>query len=355
MNYYLLCFVIVLLYLIFSYMCGDLFLRLFPSRESSISYRILLGFFCYFLLFQLAALPLKLTLQPLSLLTKVWCVILLAVTVLFLFVNRKSFPDKCSYCKTLLREQKWLLCILLLLVIFQILLVNFNGETYALWDQSYYIGDVSSSVYTNTLGQYDPYTGKLLKKLHTEYLLETYQNHSAVLCQLFGIAPLIETRTAESSLIVILANLVNYQLGLQLFANSRKKSTLLVFFLFWLNLFSYNLYTSAEFLFFRSFEGKTILACLIMPMVCLLFLKIAKEHTDRHHWIDLFLVVFASFGLNMSSVYMLPFELSICLIPLGFYKKSFSVWLRYVLCLIPCILYGAAYLVTKYSLFIYTS
>ena len=354
MNYYLICLEIIFLYLIFSYMLGDLFLQLSNRQEQSVSYRILIGFFCYFFLFQIVALPLKMTLQPLSLLTKLWLFVLVSIGALFLIFRRKSLRNRAAYCKMLLSKHGWTLLILVFLVLFQLILVNYNGETYALWDQSYYIGDVSSSVYTNSISQYDPYTGALLKKLNVEYLLETYQNHSAVLCQLFGLPALIETRTAEASLMVLMANLVSYQFGLHFFANNRKKAAFLVFFLSWLNLFSFNLFTSAEFLFFRAFEGKTILACIILPMVFLLFLKISRDHEKNSHWIELFLVVFSSFGLNMSCIYMLPFELSICLLPLGFTKKSFSIWIRYGICLLPCVLYGAAYLVTRHSFFIYT-
>lgn len=354
MNNLLLCFIIVILYLLFSYMLGDLFLHICSSKESSISYRILLGFFCYFFLFQIVALPLKFTLQPLSLLATIWCIFLVVSTILYFVLHGKYFKNVQKSSKETPLKEKLFLFFLFILIIIQLCLINYNGETYALWDQSYYIGDISSSVYTNTISQYDPYTGALLKKLSTEYLLETYQNHSAVLCYLTKIAPLIETRTAEASLIVILANLIYYQFGLQLFNHSRKKSVLLVFFLFWLNLFSFNLFTSAEFLFFRPFEGKTILACLIMPMVFLQFIKITKNHSSRNNWIELFIIIFSSFGLNMSAIYMLPFELSICLIPLGLYKKSISIWKRYVICLIPCILYGAAYLVTKHLFFLYT-
>lgn len=220
MNYYLLCFGIILFYLMISYILGDLFLYIISSKEQSVTYRILLGFFCYFLLFQIIAIPLKLTLQPLSLLTRIWWILILAVLLLFSLLRRKSFPEQASYLKNLLTKQKWPLLTLVLLILIQLILVNYNGETYALWDQSYYIGDVSASVYTNTISQYDPYTGALLKKLNAEYLLETYQNHSAVLCQLLRIPPLIETRTAESSLMVILANLIYYQLGLELFGKN---------------------------------------------------------------------------------------------------------------------------------------
>ena len=54
---YLLCTGMILLYLIFSYMLGDLFLSFTKSQETSLSYRIILGFFLFFLLFQADHLP----------------------------------------------------------------------------------------------------------------------------------------------------------------------------------------------------------------------------------------------------------------------------------------------------------
>lgn len=354
MIYYLICMGIVAFYLMFCYMLGDLSLRLIGSETKSVSYRLLLGFFCYFLLFHLACLPLKSTLQPLSLLTIIWCVMLAAVTAAFFTLQRKPLKEKLSGCRAFFRKQNLPLLFLFLIILAQLVMVQSNKETYALWDQAYYIGDINTSVYTNTISQYDPYTGILLKKLDSEYLLETYQNHSAVLCQLLGLAPLIETRVAETSLVVILANLIYYQFGMEFFSCSRKKSVLLALFLSWLNLFSFNLVTSAEFLYFRAFEGKTILACIIMPMAFLQFLKLVKDHSCRAYWMELFLVICGSFGLNMSAIYMLPFELSICLVPLAFTKRSFSILARYLACLLPCLLYGAGYLAVKYLFNIYT-
>ena len=96
--------VIILLYLIFSYMLGDLFLSFTKSQETSLSYRIILGFFLFFLLFQAAALPLKFTLQPLSLLAKLWCFLLAVTALLYFLRNRKILKEKWNQRKELLSE-----------------------------------------------------------------------------------------------------------------------------------------------------------------------------------------------------------------------------------------------------------
>ena len=102
---------------------------------------------------------------------------------------------------------------LLILIAAQVLLFNLNDETYAIWDQSYYLGDTATSLYTNTLSQYNPYTGKLLDYLNPEYLLETYQNHGAVMCQLLHLHPMVENMTVMASVVIILYQCIMYEIG----------------------------------------------------------------------------------------------------------------------------------------------
>ena len=115
-------------------------------------------------------------------------------------------------------------------------------------------------MYTNTLSQYNPYTGKLLDYLNPEYLLETYQNHGAVMCQLLHLHPMVENMTVMASVVIILYQCIMYEIGRFLFHGNRAKSTLMLAFLWLLNFFSFNLFTAAEFLIIRPSEGKTILA-----------------------------------------------------------------------------------------------
>jgi hypothetical protein len=248
------------------------------------------------------------------------------------------------------RRTRAALLILLAAALIQTVWFNFNDETYALWDQAYYIGDTASSVYTDTISQYNPYTGHQLEVLNQEYLLETYQNHSAVMCQLFGVHPLIEIRTVMTSVVILLYQLIFYEIGMVLFKRDRLKSAVMVCFLFLLNVFSYNLFTAGEFLIIRPFEGKTILAVLIIPCLLWLFLRTASDPFNRICWYHTFLVILGSFGLNMSSIFMIPFEISAFYIPLAIRKKKLSIFLGYLALLIPCIVFTAAYLITKHRI-----
>lgn len=345
----------ILLYLFLYYATGSLVTRKVPARNWSLPLTMILGFFVLHFIFFVITIPLKITLQPLSLLSGIWAAVLVLITVIFVITERKYWREKTSALRSAWSgKEKYITIALLLLILLQVILVNLNDETYAIWDQSYYLGDSATSLYTNTISQYNPYTGNRLAHLNSEYLLETYQNHTSVMCQLLHIHPMVENLTIMASAVVILYHLIVWEIGKFFFKENRIKNLLFLFFVTLLNYFSYNLYTAAEFLIIRPSEGKTILAVLIIPTLFYLFLKTIEDTSSKTWWVCSFLVICGSFGLNMSSIFMIPFELSALYLPYALHKKKFSVVVRYVILLLPCILVAAAYLLTKNTLLIYT-
>ena len=346
---------VLFLYFFFYYAFGALVVRLFPTSDFSFARTTVLGFFVYYFLFTVLALPMKMLLWPLSRLSTVWGVALLVITVLFFITERRDLGARFAQIKVLFSgRQKYATIAFLLVIAVQVLYFNLNDETYAIWDQSYYLGDTATSLYTNTLSQYNPYTGKILDYLNPEYLLETYQNHGAVMCQLLHLHPMVETLTVMASAVIILYQLIMYEIGRFLFHGNRAKSTLMLAFLCLLNCFSFNLFTAAEFLIIRPSEGKTILAVLIIPALLYCFLKTIPNPDGKTWWIYSFLVILGSFGLNMSSIFMIPFELTAFYLPLALHKKQLKIVVRYVILLLPCLFMAALYLLTKNHILIYT-
>lgn len=346
---------VLLLYFFFYYAFGALAVRLVPASDFSFARTTILGFFVYHFLFTVLALPMKVLLWPLSRLSAVWAIVLILVSILFFITERKDFGSRLACLRSLFTgQQKYSTCVLLILIAAQVLLFNLNDETYAIWDQSYYLGDTATSLYTNTLSQYNPYTGKLLDYLNPEYLLETYQNHGAVMCQLLHLHPMVENMTVMASVVIILYQCIMYEIGRFLFHGSRAKSTLMLAFLWLLNFFSFNLFTAAEFLIIRPSEGKTILAVLIIPALLYCFLKTLLNPEGKTWWVYSFLVILGSFGLNMSSIFMIPFELTAFYLPLALHKKQLRIVVRYVILILPCMLMAALYMLTKNHILIYT-
>ena len=101
MNQILLIAVGILLYLFLYYAVGTLVTKLIPAADFSIARTFLLGFFSYFFLFSLVALPMKVLLLPLSLLAHVWLAVLILIVFLFFFSVRRQFHDILRFWKDL--------------------------------------------------------------------------------------------------------------------------------------------------------------------------------------------------------------------------------------------------------------
>lgn len=111
-------------------------------------------------------------------------------------------------------------------VLLQCLIVIFYEDTTV--DAAYYVGTVSTSVYTDTLGRYNPFNGAIQKAFQARYVFSAYPMHNAVWCRLLGIHPIVQAKQVMSCMNVVTANLIIYQIGKRLFDGNRKKADLML-------------------------------------------------------------------------------------------------------------------------------
>lgn len=268
-------FLLLLLQAFFFFSFGSLICHLINKKAESFSLSMILGFLSFFSLFELTALPLTLLKQPLSRLSLVWMLFTGCVLAVSVILCHRDWLRMLLGLKDKLRAHSWLLLLLAGCFLLQMVMVYTHGYQGA--DSSYYVGKVSTDVYTNSLGIFDPYTGNPLSRFNIRYLFSCFPDYNAVICQVFRMPALFQARTIIPLLVVVIANLVYYRIGLLLFKEDRKKSSLLVFFVFLINEYSQTIYTPATFLFTRSYEGKSILANVILPVILYGLLSLWKE------------------------------------------------------------------------------
>ncbi len=289
-------------YLVLYTLFGQAFISLFKIKTKSLIFTTIIGFFVYYSVFQICALPLKITLSPLSRLSLVWVIVVIAVSILTIKFSGKELLIKLNNFKNTFLKNKLALIAIFAIVALQLIVIESNWFPGSTWDTSFYIGEITSSVQTNTIEQYDPYTGQILDYLNDSYLLENYEMHSAVVCQLFGIHPLIEVRTVMTCVVLLISNGIFYKIAESFFGEKYYRSAVMMFFIAIINAFNVSMYQPSSFLFNRTYEGKTILGVIIIPMVTYLFIKFVQEESAKHVFTSLFVVNFAAFCLNMSFV-----------------------------------------------------
>ena len=317
---------------------GQAFLSLFRVKTKSLVFTTLIGFFVYYAVFQIFALPLKIKLARLSTLSVLWIVAVVSITLITLVFSRKDLILKLKDFKNNIVNNKLAIFFIIAIIVVQLLIIESNWAPGSPWDASFYIGEITSSIETNTIEQYDAYKGSILYQLNPSYLIENYEMHSAVICQITGMHPLIEVKTVMTAVIILLFNGIVFKTVNVLFKDSYYKTAIAMLFIMVINLCNVSVYSGSSFYFNRTYEGKTILACIILSMVFCLLVTFVMGEKQKEIWPSLFIVNFAAFCLNASAVFVLSTALFVFFVPALIYKRKLSNLIGFVLSLSPCIL-----------------
>jgi len=317
------------------------------KNDTSFSYTKswLIGFFAYHVVFQIIAVPIMFLQYPLSLLTRIWTVIV-AVVILFALLRfgKLWFQTGGIRLKGLFGVD-WIQWIPILVTGASVVLVSVIYVSF--WDATYYVGQVSFSVYTNTINQIDPLSGDWLKVFDLKHCLATYHVNDAVVCQMFGIAPLIETKTVMVAVIAWLTNMLHYRLGCRLFRDAKEAVAIFMLLTLVLNLFTYSAYTASSFFMYRTYEGKAITANLSIPFVIGLLLKLYGEGESRELWQQLLLVAWGSVAVASSAMFLVPAAMAAGIIPYLVWKKRPSMLFKLAMVALPSMTVFACYLLGR--------
>ena len=312
---------------------------------------ICIGFFFYFSLFQVLAEFMIFTRQKLHVLGMAWLLILVLLLLLSSCMIRKEKKDRRqtgAAAVTAVRPERavrLLTALMAAAVVCECLTAVLMQRNIG-WDFAYYIGNITTSVDTDTMYLYDGSSGLLRETMELRYALSSFYMNTAWISQLTRIPALLLQKYVTGVLCVLLANAVVYSFAMEVFRRDRKKSAALVTLTILLNLF-WDVYdTAGQFLMLRGYEAKAYCACVVLPMILYLLYRIWRNDRDRGVWAELFLTAFASVAVSMSSIVIAPVLITIMLLAHMLVEKSRDLVLirRAVVCLLPNICYLIVYL-----------
>lgn len=345
--------------LLFLYYVFGQILFFLTGGETDHALCLLTGVFVYHILFQAEALPLVFLLQPLKILSVLWMGTILLAVVLWIYLRHRHRKG------ILPRPQKpesspWLLAVLVAAVGIQIYYIITNE--YLGWDTSYYVGTIGTSVFRNSMYQFDSETGLRAETLDLRYALSSFYLHGAVWCQVLPVRAIYFAKVVQGGTLAVLSNLVIYEMGLFLFRAKRYRGRLterqirdgaavMVIAAVFLNFFYKTIYTTSDFLLNRALEAKGYCANLILPLLFLLGLSLWKDSRDKTKKIMFFLTALGSVAVSMSALVIVPALITIVMIPVLFQERSWASVRFYILCMLPNTVYLVIYLLYLKGIF----
>ena len=263
---------------IIQFMLAIFWLILLPliiGHNGNFFFSYILGWIKMFALFQLIAIPCIFLYIKLNIVIIIWSILVFLWFSYYILVYRKNL-----YKKLLKNCKKWrptcLGVVAFLLILTQLLATN--ALTHADDDDSFYVSTAVTADYTNTMYVYVGDTGNPYEKFPSRYVFSPFPIYTAMIARLIQVHPTILAHTIFPFFLISMSYMLYYLLALEIFRQDKRKAGLCIILLCILNSWgNISVYTAASFLLFRSWQGKAVLANIIIPFLIYLLTKEYKR------------------------------------------------------------------------------
>lgn len=319
-------------------------------QERNIGFMWIAGYILFFALFQIVAVPVIIRRGSFTTLVRLFgclsAVCGVAGSIIWLLKGRKKPGLQ-------ILQQKRGKAEYLLWALFGVgLLVQLAAEVFLAFgdgDDAYYVATSTVTVQTDTMYLQLPYTGGSTR-LDIRHCLAPFPILVAFLSKVSGLHPAVVSHVVMPLLLIPLTYCIYGMLGSRMLAGKRKYLPVFLIFaeilVVWGN---YSPYTAETFLMIRSWQGKAVLANIIIPAAFLLLYMIGerlaeKKRIEKGLWLLLFMAVESASlcstqGCILLSTLLGCFDICILLV----YKK-WKPFFMSLLCLIPAAVYAGMYL-----------
>lgn len=159
-------------------------------------------------------------------------------------------------------------------------------------DDAYYVATTETSVSTDSIMQYDPYTGNAYKKPPARYLLSPFPIYQAVLARLTGISPVVLAHTMIPLAMIPLGYMVYWLLSVWIWPGRdiqacKRRCTFLLFVSLVIACSGYSVFSQGMFFLIRIWQGKAVLAGIFLPLTLYWCLRMQG---DELTWMDFMLM-----------------------------------------------------------------
>lgn len=321
-------------------------------KDKSIFLNLLVGYFLEFGVLQIIAVPMIfLKLKYLSL-VYTWFSLIIIMFIISLILNFKDIKAKITDFvknfdfKKVFVKSNIIVFIAVFLIFVQliasIILTHNDG------DDAFYIGTAVTSIYNNNMYRVSPENGYYYGKMPARYMLSPFPMYIAIISSIVNTSPLIIAHTILQPIFILLTYCIYAIIAERLFEKDKKDVSLFLIFLSIVFIFgNVSRRTNFTVLFLRMWQGKAILANIILPSLWLAFSYCAKEKDKFVDWIFVFLIILSACLTSEMGLAVAPLALMMLAFVFSIKDKKIDYIWKSLICTIPCIVYLVIYILIK--------
>ena len=296
--------------------------------------------------FQLMALAVFFMGMPLHILSACYLIFMALLTVAALIWKHKMLLRG---VQSVLKqgESCWPLWIAIALIVMQTLVCGVFMHMDQ--DDAFYVGTAVTSVSTDSIFEYNCYTGMKYTVLPSRYILSPFPIFLAVLSQISGIHATVIAHTFFPFLLIPVSYYVYWMIGKCLFPKSREQAAVFLLLTSVVQMFSYySVYTAGTFLLLRIWQGKAVLANILLPAIFCFGLSLWREERNTFaDWMFLGTLTTASCLVSTMGFMLAPIMVGITGILCALKQKRFSILVKAACCCVPNVIFSVIYVIIR--------
>ncbi len=335
--------ILTLFWLVFlPFACGTLLLTVTKRKTMCFSLCMLCGYLVMFSVCEICFVPLILMKQPFHTAAYAMAGILCILALVSVFFCRKNllFLLKDTYYE--LRSQSPLFYAALILILIQIFAYVFFMTIDQ--DDAFFVATAADAIQYDTMYQVEPYIGYRAYVLPYRYVLSPMPMFYAFLAKFTGFHAAVIAHTVLPVFLVSTAYMVYYLIAEQLFHGKKDSVGLFLVLLSVIHISSYySVYTQGTFLLTRIWQGKAILAAILLPF---LFYNCFMQHLperEKGGWAVCLLTVLSCCMVSSMGIVLAPILCGLFAVLFGVFGRNWRYLLGSIICVLPSLVLALIY------------
>jgi hypothetical protein len=274
--------------------------------KADIGFQIVIGLIGYMAVFHVIAIPFIIFELRFDVLYCIFMGVVAFVSVLSikrLWGSRKEMVLQLKQLGAGFLEHRWLWCIVIACIVYQMVMSGLL-EHYSS-DDSFYVTVTNTVIGRNRVSDCDPILGSDQFVFDSAHKLVSYEILLAVICKTVNINAALLCHTLLNFFFIPLAYYMVYRIGRLL---KVKNPVLFVLICSILNLFGgRSSYLQGTFLLMKIWQGKSVLATIILPAVFCIFLEfLDRKEIQKRDVVRLIGILYAGMCCTCVGVYLIP-------------------------------------------------
>lgn len=328
------------------FLCGTVIMGFMHTKNRSVAGMYASGWFVMFALFEVVAVPFIITKRSFHLMADVYTVVVLLVALVGAFFVKRVWVSMGEQATN--REKSSRLCkigylVVGVLVIVQMLFLVFHQ--YYDGDDAYYVAVALDSYDKDVMYMHSAYTGYPYPEVEMRHALSPVPVWIAWLSKLSEIHPTIIAHTVLGPVFIGLMYLIYGLIGRRLLHDRKNWVPVFILFVMLFYVFGHvTIYTAETFAYTRTWQGKSMYANLVIPMMYLALLYVSDKKWGLGEWVLMWLAIVSGAFCTSVSIFFGAVFIVIFGICLSFYRKEKRDIPGMIACLLPCLVLGLLYI-----------